>query len=406
MARSHGYRWTILGIGAFASAAFSMFRQGLPALGPALRDDFGLSLAEVGLMFTAVAVGLAIGLVPWGILTDRIGERPVLSIGLALLSIALAVTSFASDYAMLLASLALCGLFGGSAAGASGRAIMGWFAASERGTALGVRQMAIPVGGAIGSLTLPLLADAGGLSAAMLVLAGVAMTAAVASAIWIRDSPATALRATDIDRPMGDSRQWRLGIASALLVVCQAAALGFFVLFLHDRRGLSLGAAAAFLAAIQIGSAIGRIAVGRRSDTLGLRIPLMRKVAACIAAGFAATAALASAPGLVLYPVLLASGTIALSWNGLAFTASAEIAGLARAGTAMSLQNTIVTAGAVAAPFAFGAVVGVTSYAVGFALAALCPLTAFVLLRALQEDETLRARDRSAAIEAAGGVAA
>lgn len=387
------YRWTILGVAAFAAASFSMFRQGLPSLSPILRDAFGLSLGQIGLLFTAIAIGLALGLVPWGMLSDRVGERPVLSIGLALVSVALVITSFASSYVMLLISLGLCGLFGGSSTGASGRAIMGWFAASERGTALGIRQMAFPFGGAVGSLLLPLLADARGLRAAMLVLAGVVMTASVCAAIWVRDAPAGGLRETDVERPIGDARQWRLGIASALLVVCQSSALVFFVLFLHDERGLAVGVAAAFLAAIQVGSAVGRVAVGRRSDSAGMRIPLMRIVAGVIAAGFIAIAALASAPGLLLYPVLLAAGIAALSWNGLAFTAAAEIAGLARAGTAMSLQNTIVTIGAVIAPVAFGLIVEATSYSIGFGLAALCPMISVVLLRTLADDEARRLID-------------
>ena len=54
---------------------------------------------------------------------------------------------------------------------------------------------------------------------------------------------------------------------------------------------------------------------------------------------------LAGAPGALLYPVLAAAGVTAMCWNGLAFTAAAEIAGRDRAGTAMSLQNTIVSIG-------------------------------------------------------------
>ncbi|HWI22812.1 MAG TPA: MFS transporter [Baekduia sp.] len=386
------YRWAILALGAFAAAAFSCFRMGLPSLGPELRDVYDLSLAQVGMIFTAVSIGVAIGLVPWGIVTDRVGERPVLSGGLALFSILMASTAFVSGFAMLLGGLFLCGLAGASATGASGRAVMGWFAVTERGTALGIRQMAIPIGGAVGSLSLPLLAGAGGIKAAFLMLAGLSMTSAICSGLWIRDPAMRPVTTGDLEQPMRDARQWRLAIASGMLAVPQAAALAFFVLFLHDERGLSVGAAAACLATIQLLGATGRIVTGRRSDHQGVRIPLLRRVSAGIAVLFCVSAALTAAPGVVLYPVLVTTGVIALSWNALAFTAAAEISGVSRAGTAMSLQGTIISIGSFTAPVAFGVFVGLTSYPLGFAVVAVFPALAVVLLRTLQEDEAQRAQ--------------
>ena len=55
---------------------------------------------------------------------------------------------------------------------ASGRAIMAWFPATELGLALGIRQTAIPIGGALAAATLPALASAGGTRLAFLFLAG------------------------------------------------------------------------------------------------------------------------------------------------------------------------------------------------------------------------------------------
>jgi MFS family permease len=85
-----------------------------------------------------------------------------------------------------------------------------------------------------------------------------------------------------------------------------------------------------------------------------------------------------------------------MSWNGLAFTAAAEISGRARAGTAMSLQNTILAVGGALAPSAFGAVVDATSWAGAFAILALAPLAAVFVLRPLEgdEDERLAERER------------
>jgi sugar phosphate permease len=157
------YRWVILTTGAVGAGAFAALRMGLPSLGPALRSGYGLSLGEVGLVFAAIAVGGMLTLVAWGALTDRIGERPVMVLGLAGCALALTAAAYAPGYPTLLVALFVAGMLGSSATGASGRAVMGWFARAERGFALGIRQMALPLGGALASLTLPSLVGAHGL---------------------------------------------------------------------------------------------------------------------------------------------------------------------------------------------------------------------------------------------------
>jgi predicted MFS family arabinose efflux permease len=200
--------------------------------------------------------------------------------------------------------------------------------------------------------------------------------------------------------PMRDARLWRLGAGGALLVCAQAAMLGFIVLFLHDARDVSAARAAAALGALQIVGALVRIVAGRRSDREGLRIAPMRRIAARNTVLLAAVGALATGPGVLLYPLLAFAAISTMSWNGLAFTAAAEISGRARAGTAMSLQNTLISVGGVAAPSAFGLLVEATSWTAAYAVLALAPLAAFAVLAPLEGEEddrrqarALRARD-------------
>jgi sugar phosphate permease len=294
-------------------------------------------------------------------------------------------------------------MFGSSATGASGRAVMGWFARGERGFALGIRQMALPLGGAVASLTLPSLIDARGLDAAFVALAGLSLTAAVASVVLMRDPPPVPGRRSEsapAPPPTRDLRIWRLGAGGALLVCAQASMLGFIVLFLHDARDVGAATAAAALGVLQIVGALVRIVAGRRSDREGLRIAPMRRIAARNAALLAVVGALATGPGVLLYPLLAVAAISTMSWNGLAFTAAAEISGHARAGTAMSMQNTLISVGGVLAPTAFGVLVEATSWTTAYVVLALAPLAAFAVLRPLEGDEddriaarALRARD-------------
>jgi sugar phosphate permease len=390
------YRWVVLAIGCLGTAVVGVLRQGLPALGPAFRDAFDLSLGEVGFVFGALAAGMSIGLVPWGALADRTGERPVLAGGLLLTAAALVLAALSESFAVLLTGLFLTGLFAASATGATGRAVMGWFGRGERGFVLGIRQTAIPLGGALAALTLPAIAIAASLREALLALAGFTLVAALAGAVWLRDPPPSeSPPGFHAPPPTRDPRIWRLGIGSGLFVMAQAAVIGFVVLFLHDDHGLGLGEAAAVLAAIQVVSAVARIAIGRLSDRRGRRIAPLRGTGIAGAALVALAALADGAPLGVLIPLIVLGGAAMSSWNGLSFTVAAEISGRAKAGTAMSLQNTLVSVlGTVASPL-FGALAGATSFATAYLVIAIAPVVGWWVLRPLEEDEQARAEARA-----------
>ena len=386
------YRWTILAVGTAAQGALAAVQQGLPALGPALRDAYGLSLPEVGLVLASVSWGIMLTLLAWGALADRIGERTVICLGLAGATLALTAAAWAPSFAWLVFALAVAGALGGSASAASGRAVMGWFDRSERGMALGVRQMAVPMGGAIAAVALPLAVALGGLRAALLLLGGACAAGALAAGRWLREPPPTTAQRPPVaaPRPLRDRRVWRLSVASALLVWAQIALLAFCVLFLHDARGLSAAAAAGVLALMQLGGALARVLAGRRSDRRGPRIAPLRRLGLATAAALLATAALASAPLLLLVPVLVVAGVLSMSWNGLSFTAAAELSGRDQAGTALGLQGTVMRALSAGTAIAFGALVSATSWPLAFALLAFFPLSGALLTGPLVADEERR----------------
>ena len=76
-----------------------------------------------------------------------------------------------------------------------------------------------------------------------------------------------------------------------------------------------------------------------------------------------------------------------MAGNGVSFAAAAEMAGAARVGTALGLQNTILFVAVAIAPPAFGLAVGLTSWPAAFGLAALCPLVGWLALRPLARCE-------------------
>jgi sugar phosphate permease len=376
------YRWTILALGTVAQASYSAVFLGIPVLAPQFRDEYGLSLAEIGVVLAAFSIGSVLTLLPWGLLADRVGERLVLATGLAGASIALGLASFTSGYLLLVSLLVVAGGAGASVNAASGRAVMGWFEPSQRGLALGIRQTALPLGGAAAAVALPPIADAGGTTAGLLVLAGACLATATAGAVGLREAPPDeGSPLGDVLNPVRDGRMWRLALGSGLIVAAQVSVMAFTVLFLHGVRGLSTTAAAGVFAIMQLIGAALRVVAGRWSDRVGTRIAPLLQLAVGLSVALAVSAALTSASLVLFIPAFLVAGALSQSWNGLAFTATAELAGRSRAGAALGFQQTALAVASGFVPPLFALLVESTSWGVAFALAATLPLAGAGLMR-------------------------
>ena len=107
-------------------------------------------------------------------------------------------------------------------------------------------------------------------------------------------------------------------------------------------------------------------------------------------------AVLANAPSSLFVPLVMAGGMFAMSWNGLSFTAAAEISGGAQAGRAMGLQNTLMRVAAAGVPLGLGALAASTSWQLAFLTMALAPLAGAALLGPLVADEDRRRGERRA----------
>lgn len=375
----------MLGGGTAAQAAFSAIGIGLPAIAPALRDEFGLTLTEVGLVLAAEWIGLTFTLLGWGLVADRVGERRALGVGMTLCGAFLWAAASVSGLAALVVLLALAGAAGGAVQSASGRAVMHWFAAEERGLALGLRQTAVPIGGLVGALALPAAVQAGGVRAAFLLLGGLCIGGALVGVLLIRDRADAALPVDDVPWTLADRRLWLLCSASGLYLSAQLAVFGYAVLFLVDERGFSNGRAALVLAGVQAAGAVLRIAAGRWSDRLGQRVVPLRRIGLAAAGMLVLAAALLDAPAPLLVAVFVLAGGVSMAWNGLSYTAAAELAGPRRSGAAIGFQQTVLSVAGVAVPVAFAAVVSAASWRTAFALSAAGPLAGWAALRPLAE---------------------
>jgi sugar phosphate permease len=397
---SDAYRWVILAAGTLAQASFSTASVGLPALAPEIRSHYRLSLSETGLVLAAIGIGMLFTLLPWGLVADRFDERWVIAAGLVGAGAALVGATGTGGLGSLVGALIAAGALGASVNAASGRAIMAWFPSGELGLALGIRQTAIPIGGALGAGLLPVLASAGGTRAAFLFLAGSCATGAVMAAVFVRGGSRTEPELEDVAGPLRDPRMWLLGAGTGLYLVAQIGITAFVVLFLHEQRHLSTHAAAAVLVAINVLAIAARIGSGRISDRLGSRLGPLRAIGVALAVFTGAVAASIDAPLWLLIPLFVVAGVLSMAWNGLAYAAAAETAGAAKTGAALGFQQTLLGIVVAAAPPAVAAI-ATHSWRAAFLFAAAGPVLGVLVLLRLSDPRRARRPGTSASRPAA-----
>lgn len=408
-ARGANHRWKVLGVGFAANASFSAAFSGIPTTAVFLRSGYHIGNSGLGLVLGMLGLGIALSELPWGLLTDRWGDRKVLLLGLGATAVALAGMALfvvpggahVPGLTMLAPSLLLVGLLGGSVNGSSGRAVMAWFRDGERGLAMSIRQTAVPAGGGVGALMLPALAAHFGFASVYGVLALLCAVTAAFAWYWLHEpsvhehsdsrpgvagavvSDAVSTSSATMVSPLRDARVWRVALGIGTLCMPQIAVVTFGTVFLHDFTHVGVLLISATMAALQAGAAIARVWSGGWTDRRGNRRAYMR--ACClITAGLFAVLALATvvagahfaASTAVLTVLILLGGVSASAWHGVAFTELATLAGTRRAGTALAMGNTFAFSTLFLTPLVIPLLLSVGSWPLVWALASACALIA------------------------------
>ncbi|WP_030622054.1 MFS transporter [Streptomyces sclerotialus] len=377
-----GRPWLMLVLGTAAQTASFVFVYGVPYLVPTLREKDGLTLTQSGLLVACPTAGLLLTLVLWGAAADRYGERRVLTTGLGLMTLALLGTLLAHGPVAWGAMFVAAGAAGASVSAASGRVVLGWFSARQRGLAMGVRQTSTPLGMGLAALVMPPLAAHSGVLGALGFAAALTGAVTVLVALFVVDPPrATAAEKTGrrTANPYRDPRLWRTHGGSALMVWPQFTAGAFGLVFLTDVLHWSATDAGRLMALGQLTGAACRIGVGRWSDRIGSRLRPMRQLACVVGVLSLCLAVCAVRPGWAAGVVLVLTCGLSASTNGLSFTQVAELAGSDWAGRAMGVQNTGQNLTASLTPPVAGALITATGYAPAFVLAGVCALAATVV---------------------------
>lgn len=336
---------TALYSASIAQGAVSFVALGLPAIGPQLRQEFGLSLAELGAVLTAILVGSGIAFLAIGAALDRFGARATTTFGTAVAVSAMCGAAYAPTGGILIGALLISGAGLGVVPIAGGAGIFATYPTARRARAMGIRQMSAPLGGMAGAALMPALYAVGGSRLIFFVGAAVAGTSSMGLALC----SSTATQRTRRPQPLREI--WnapgirRLLFATCFYIAVLQAVLSYTVPAVRG-SGFSALVAGTTYFVVNLTAAVSRVVFGRRADRGGgtrrRRTLIESGVVAGVGAIVFAFALHASVIAILPAAVVLALG--ASGWNAVVYTFAGELTRPELAARAFALSATVVSA--------------------------------------------------------------
>ena len=114
-----------------------------------IRDDLHLSIADMGYLLSAFLWAYAFAQLPTGAMVDKVGPRILLSIGLALWSLAQVLGGIVGSFGQFFGARLLLGVGEAPQFPTGARVARDWFNARDRGLATGIFNCASSLGTAI-----------------------------------------------------------------------------------------------------------------------------------------------------------------------------------------------------------------------------------------------------------------
>jgi MFS family permease len=389
--RGPSSRWTVLAVALAVQTATSIVAAAMAVMLPFVKDEFGLSFAQAGLVANFSFVGSFLAIALAGLAVDALGDRFVMVLGGIVAGTFAMAAALAQSLWVLLVLLLLMGAGISMPTPAGSVAVRNAFPLRLRGSVMSIRQTGIPLGGFFAALLLPPIALVSGWRVGMAVAGAIAVAVAAAGLAIYR----AAARPGAVE---GEGRGFRhvmnrdstvAAVGGVFLVGAQMSILTYLVAFLIHDRGLPLSLAAAFLAASQLAGAGGRILWGVVSDRLlgGGRRTALLLAAATGATGSLVLAALPAATPLpLLVAAIVACAVGAVGWNGVQISFLSELARPGTEGRSVGIALMIQQPGILAGPFLFGLVADATgSFRLAWLLQAGYLATAMAIMAATHE---------------------
>lgn len=350
------YRWTILAALFVTHVLTSVGSFSIPILLPLIKNDFGLTHTQVGIVTASYFLGTGLMSAVAGWPVDFFGFRKMLIFGSLLVGGSLITAAWMPNFGMMMALLILAGTGYSVVTPSTNKAVMYWFNERVRATVMGFKQTGINGGGFLAGMIIPPLALALSWHLALSVAGLVVMGTSVITMIVYRERTS--------GRRVITVHQWFIQVKEVIRnrnilllsaegffrVGVQMAFLTYLVLFLQKTLNLRFALASLLFAIAQASGAAGRIAWGFVSDRMfgGRRKAVYMLTGLIAMACFFLLGQLGpSTPVWAALATVSCLGFTAVGHQGVGLALLGECAGLGLTGTASGIGQSLFFLGVV-----------------------------------------------------------
>jgi MFS family permease len=253
-----------------ARITFGYQFQTIASLAPALMSQFGLTYTALGSLIGSYMILGAFTALPLGLLGRRLGEGPVLTAGLLLMTGGACVSAFASTAAGIGFGRAAAGFGAVAMIVLQNKIIAEWFRGRMFMIAISATVCAFPVGMGLAGLVQPPVVTAFGIHAALFTCALPAGFASLLFGLSYREPPQPVAIPRRFSLPT--TRECLLLVVAGLTWMTYTAGFSGFVSYLPAAlalRGFSIAFIGLVLAIAMWGNAIGTLSGGGLATRVG-----------------------------------------------------------------------------------------------------------------------------------------
>jgi len=373
-------QWLPLSILSAAHVVGSMAFIAVATMAPLIREDLALSATQFGFLVSVYFFTQAFLALPIGAAIDKIGIRLALAIANTTILAGTILLSGANSQLTAMIAMSVLGIGYCFVNPSTSKAVFLMFPPRRRGTAMGIKQSGVPIGGVAG-------AAIGGLAGTydwrlLIALVGI-LAIIIAVAGLIMPLTTTAPLAKPSQRPslmssihivLADRNLTTFNFSVGLYQAAQFSFFSYITLFMREAMLASQPLAAACLAIGQVSSAAGRMSWGAISDILfsGRRKPVLLIMTATATSGLLLMSLMSPAWGTTAAVVLTAVlGLSVAGYVALIQTIVVETADPHFTATSIAYNRLFVSLGASIGPPLFGAAIDMSgSYQAAWLVAA------------------------------------
>lgn len=183
-------RWAVLALLFSVRMTMAFQFQAVAAMSPLIMSEYGVGLADIGLLIGLYLMpGLALSY-PGGALGKRFGEKPLVQAGLVMMVVGGLAVVIWPQWEMQVAGRLIAGVGGAILNVLMAKMVADWFAGREIATAMGIFVNSWPAGIAVALMILPLIAEATGLTGALVLVVVLAIAGFLALTFLYRSPTA------------------------------------------------------------------------------------------------------------------------------------------------------------------------------------------------------------------------